>query len=76
MVVATALPKATSIKTVPWIRSSHRRNVTIVEVGSGFVISERTRLPHGLNLKTFLMAANHNLRVEYAHESLDVLIFD
>src|SRR5882672_2165129 len=36
-VVATALPNATSIKIVPWIRSSHRRNVAILEVGWGVV---------------------------------------
>jgi hypothetical protein len=29
-VVATALPSATSIKIVPWIRSSQRRNVEFV----------------------------------------------
>jgi hypothetical protein len=29
MVVATALPNATSVKTVPWIRSSHRRDAAI-----------------------------------------------
>jgi hypothetical protein len=37
MVVATALPNATSVKIVPWIRSSHRRNVAILEVGWGVV---------------------------------------
>jgi hypothetical protein len=36
-VVATALPNATSIKIVPWIRSSHRRNVAILEVDWGVV---------------------------------------
>ena len=29
MVVATALPSATTVKIVPWIRSSHRRNAAI-----------------------------------------------
>jgi hypothetical protein len=33
MVVARALPNATSVKTVPWISSSHRRNIAILEVG-------------------------------------------
>jgi hypothetical protein len=32
MVVATALPNATSVRIVPWIRSSHRRNAVILEV--------------------------------------------
>jgi hypothetical protein len=32
MVVATALPNATSVKVVPWIRSSNRRNTAIREV--------------------------------------------
>ena len=32
MVVATALPNATNVKIVPWIRSSHRRNTAIPEV--------------------------------------------
>jgi hypothetical protein len=36
-VVATALPNATSIKIVPWIRRSHRRNVAILEAGWGVV---------------------------------------
>jgi hypothetical protein len=33
MVVATALLNATRAKMVPWIRSSHRRNVATLEVG-------------------------------------------
>ena len=33
MVVATALPNATTVKTAPWISSSRRRNVAIPEVG-------------------------------------------
>jgi len=32
MVVVTALPSATSVKIVPWIRSSHRRNMAILGV--------------------------------------------
>jgi len=32
MVVATALPNATNVKMVPWIRSSHRRNTAIPEL--------------------------------------------
>jgi hypothetical protein len=32
MVVATALPNATSINIVPWSRRSHRRNVAILAV--------------------------------------------
>jgi hypothetical protein len=37
MVVARALPNATSVKTVPWISSSHRRNTAILDVGLGAV---------------------------------------
>jgi hypothetical protein len=32
MVVARALPSATSVKIVPWIRSSHRRSVGALKV--------------------------------------------
>jgi hypothetical protein len=32
-VVATALLKATSAKIVPWVRSSHRRNLVIPALG-------------------------------------------
>jgi hypothetical protein len=35
MVVVTALPNATSAKIVPWIRSSDRRKVAILEAGWG-----------------------------------------
>jgi hypothetical protein len=37
MVVATALPNATSVRIVPWIRSSQRRNMALLEVGRGVI---------------------------------------